>query len=200
MDKPYLHHLWTRLRPIKTWYLLCIFAVLVVVHVVALRSNYTTMTSLRSAVFAADKNNGGVETALQKLRAYVGAHMNTNLDSDNGVYPPIQLKYTYERLVATERERVNAVNSRIYTEAQQHCERLHPGSFSGGPRVPCIQEYVKDHGATARIIPDAQYKFSFASPRWSPDVAGWSLVCSLLFLALAAIRFALGYWLRRVTR
>jgi hypothetical protein len=48
--------------------------------------------------------------------------------------------------------------------------------------VPCIQQYVQSHSKTAvtATIPDALYKFSFVSPSWSPDLAGWSLLIALL--------------------
>lgn len=195
-DKRHLHHAWTVIRPLKTWYLFAAFLLFIVVGVGALRHNFTTMVDLRNVTYEVDKNNGNVEQALQDLRAHVGGHMNTNLDDDNGVYPPIQLKHTYERLVQAERDRVNVVNSKIYTDAQKHCEAQFPGSFSGGPRVPCIEQYVKSNGTTARNIPDAQYKFDFVSPRWSPDIAGWSLIFALTCLALGVIRFGLGRWLR----
>lgn len=200
LDKSYLHHLWTRIRVVKTWYLFAAFAVFALVTVAALRSNYTGMTVLREAVYQADKDAGDVEKALQELRSYVSSHMNTGLDGGNGVYPPIQLKYTYERLVKAEKDRVETATSQIYTDAQSHCEALYPGSFSGGPRVPCIEQYVKSHGTTARSIPDALYKFDFVSPRWSPDLAGWSLVLSLVFLVLAITRFILGRWLKTATK
>ena len=200
MNRRYLHHLWTRIRPVKTLYLLTAFAVCATVCVLALRGNFTTMTRLRSAVYQADKNNGDVEKALQALRAYVGSHMNTSLATSDGVYPPIQLKYTYARLQQAEQQRVDSVNSQVYTDAQHTCEAQYPSSFSGGPRVPCIEQYVKDHGTTARAIPDAMYKFDFASPSWSPDLAGWMLVLSALLLALAVLRFFGGWWLKSVAR
>lgn len=200
IDKSYLHYLWRRIRAIKTWYLFVAFLVFAVVTVVSLRSNYSSMVGLREAVYQADKDAGDVETALQDLRAYVSSHMNTSLDTGNGIYPPIQLKYTYERLVKAEKDRVEAATSKIYTDAQNHCEALYPGSFSGGPRVPCIQQYIKSHGTNARNIPDALYKFDFISPRWSPDLAGWSLVVSLLLLVLTIIRFVLGRWLKGGTK
>ena len=200
MDKRYLHHLWTRIRVVKTWYLFAAFLVFAIIAVVALRQNYTTMTQYRDVVYQADRDAGNVEKALQDLRAYVNAHMNTGLDAGNGVYPPVQLKYTYERLVKTEKDRVDAVTSQIYTDAQKQCEAQYPGSFSGGPRVPCIEQYIKSHGATARTIPDALYKFDFASPRWSPDLAGWSIVLSVLFLAFTILRFVLGRWLQTITK
>src|SRR6266704_2297718 len=98
MNKQYWHHIWTRIRPIKEWYLLTACVICAVVCTLALRANYTTMTQLRSAVYTADQQNGNVEQALQSLRAYVGSHMNTSLATGDGVYPPIQLKYTYARL------------------------------------------------------------------------------------------------------
>lgn len=200
MDKRSLHYLWTQIRPVRTAYLLAAGLLFAVIGVVGLRSNNLTMVHYRDAVYQADKQDGDVEQALRNLRSYVAAHMNTELSTANGVYPPIQLKYTYERLKRAEQDRVDAINSKVYTDAQKHCEALYPNSFSGGPRVPCITEYVKAHGTTVHNVPDAQYKFDFVSPRWSPDIAGWSLAFSALFLALAALRFALGKWLKNATR
>lgn len=198
MNKRYLHHLWTRVRPVRAPYLVAAFIVCAGGAALALRHNYTEMTKLRSAVFVADQSGSGVEDALQKLRKYVGGHMNTDLATADGVYPPIQLKYTYNRLQQAEQDRVNATNSQVYTDAQHTCEAQYPGSFSGGPRVPCIEQYVKDHGTTARTIPDAMYKFNFASPSWSPDMAGWLLALAALSGVLAALRLGLGLLARRI--
>lgn len=196
-----MHHLWRRIRPVKTGYLFAAFLVCGLVSVMALRANYAGMVELRAAVYAADEKGAGVEAALQELRRYVGQHMNTTLDTGNGVYPPIQLKNTYERLVKAEQDRVKSNNSDIYTKAQKYCERQDPDSFFGRERIPCIQAYIKDHpSAKSRTIPDALYKFDFASPRWSPDLAGWSLVLSTVLLILTILRFALGRWLHKVTK
>ncbi len=201
MDKKFLHHIWTRIRPVKTWYLFAACLLCAVVCVASLRSNYATMVGLRDAVYRVDKDGGDVESALQDLRAYVGQHMNTNLDGGKGIYPPIQLKYTYERLIKAEKDRVDAANSKIYNNAQRYCERQDPNSFYGRERVPCVQNYIKTH-QTAKVhaVPDALYKFDFASPSWSPDLAGWSLVLGILFLILAILRFILGRLLQRFTR
>jgi hypothetical protein len=199
MDKKSLHHFWRVIRPIKAWYLLAACLTLGVIAVIALRQNYQSMTVLRDRVYVADERDEDVEKALQNLRTFVSSHMNTDLSSGSGVYPPIQLKYTYERTVAAEKARVEATNSRVYTDAQRHCEALFPQSFSGGPRTPCIAEYVKSHGTSAQPILDAVYKFDFASPRWSPDLAGWSMVLAGLFLLLAILRLLLGFILKRVT-
>lgn len=145
--------------------------------VLSLRQNNLNMIKLREAVYVADKNGGNVEGALQNLRAHVHSHMNTDVSGgDNTINPPIQLKYTYERLAAAEKERVASINAKVYTDAQVTCERQNPTSFSGGSRVPCIEAYVARNGVEERPIADSLYKFDFVSPRWSPDNAGWSLV------------------------
>lgn len=201
ITKQYLHHLWTRIRPIKTSYLFTALLLCVLVHVVALRANNIRMTELRDAVYVADEKGEGVEEALQDLRAHVNSHMNTNLDAGKGIYPPIQLKYTYERLVKAEQDRVSAANAQIYTDAQNHCEQVNPTSILGRDRVGCIEQYVKSRGTVqAHTIPDALYKFDFVSPRWSPDLAGWSLAAAIMLLVLTVLRFVAGKWLQAATR
>jgi len=201
MNKRRLHHLWTRLRPISYWYFLALFIIGAVISVSALRNNNLTMIKLRDAVITADEQNGDTETALRNLREYVYSHMNTNLASGpDAIKPPVQLKYRYERLVAAEKARVAASNSQIYTEAQAFCEQQFPAGLSGGGRVPCIEQYVTRSGVTEQPIPEGLYKFDFVSPWWSPDLAGWSLVASTLFLLLFLFRFGLERWVRSELR
>jgi hypothetical protein len=171
---------------------------MLVVSGLALRANYMTMTELRKEVYVADEKNGDVEGALRKLREHIYAHMNTNLSSGSSVYPPLQLKFTYERLLASVQADSKANNAQVYTDAQAYCERLYPQSFSGGPRVPCIKDYVASHGVQVPTVPDGLYKFDFVSPRWSPDFAGWSLVVTLAIALLLALRVATPFLLKRL--
>lgn len=201
MNKRYLHHLWTRIRPIKTAYLLALCIVSALVCVLALRSNNLTMIKLRNQVYAADKSNGNVEGSLEQLRSYVGAHMNTDLTTDNNsVYPPIQLKYTYQRLAAAAQSQSNSTGSQLYTQAEDYCQSLNSTNFSGRSRVPCVENYVSTHNTTTPGIPPALYEFDFISPTWSPDLAGWSLVTSIALLVLTILRFAAGYFFKRYTQ
>jgi hypothetical protein len=199
MDKKQLHHLWTRLKRIKVWYMVAALIISLGVSVVALRQNNLGMARLRNAVYQADERAGNVEVALQQLRSYVYSHMNTNLASgDNAVYPPVQLKYTYQRLKQAQNSQAQQANAQVYTDAQNHCERLYPGSFSGGPRVPCIESYVASHGVKVQKVPDALYKFAFVSPSWSPDLAGFGLLVSLLLALALLIRVGLDIVLRKL--
>ena len=166
--------------------------------VLALRHNNQTMIRLRNELYVADKNDGNVNAALNNLRNYVYAHMNTNLSSGgNTIKPPIQLKYTYQRLVAAQQQQLDSANSQLYTEAENYCQQQDPTDFYGYYRVPCVQNYISTHSlnTSSTTIPVALYEFDFLSPAWSPDLAGWSLVVmallALLFIAkLVATRLA----------
>lgn len=198
MNKRKLHHYWTRLRPLRHWYFLILAVVFLVVGLYGLRQNNLTALRLRDEVLTADKNNGDVEGALRELRQYVHSHMNTDLSSGpTAIKPSIQLKYRYERLLEEEKAKTSARNARIYTDAQAECERRFPAGLGGAGRIPCIEAYVARAGVKAQSIPDDLYKFEFASPRWSFDMAGISLLLAGLFFMLFLLRFALELWLKR---
>lgn len=187
INKKRLHHTWTMIRQVKPWYFLILAVVSIVICVAALRANNLQMIELRQAVYTADESGNDIETPLRKLREHVYGHMNTNLSSGpNGVHPPIQLKYTYERFVKAQQASVGETNGAVYTEAQQYCERTIPNGVSGGVRLGCIQSYVKQRSpATAESVPKSLYQFDFVSPTWSPDVAGWSMVAAIASLLAA---------------
>lgn len=198
MNKRKLHHLWTRVRGISYWYFLIGFILSGIIFVWSYRQNNLRMIELREAVFVADEQNGDVEKALRELREYVHGHMHTQLAvGDTAIKPPIQLKHRYERLLSTEKERVSQANAKIYTEAQADCERRFPAGLSGSGRIPCIQEYVASHGVKEQPIPKELYQFDFVSPVWSPDLAGWSLILTVLFGLVFILRFSLELWLRK---
>ncbi len=198
-QKKQFHHLWTKLRFIRAEYLFVLFICLLIFTAFALRHNNERMLELRQAVFTADEKNGDVEGTLRELRKYVYAHMNTDLSTGKtAVYPPIQLEHTYARLIEAQQAQVKQANQQIYTEAQKYCERLHPESFSGGPRVPCIREYVAGKGVHIAPIPDSLYKFDFTSPKWSPDLAGWSIVATAFIGILVVLRIGIQFILKRL--
>jgi hypothetical protein len=170
-------------RTLKPWYFLVLTAVFVVLSIGELRANNEHMIKLRTSVYSADKNNDHVEQALKQLQSYVTSHMNTSLSGGaTGVYPPIQLKYTYDRLVQAESDGVAQSNSAFYTTAQKYCEAQNPGGFYGATRIGCVEDYLTTHDTKHQVapIPDALYKFDFVSPSWSPDLTGWSIVASIL--------------------
>jgi hypothetical protein len=197
MHKRKLHHLWVRLRPISYWYFIVLFVVSGGMALLALRHNNLQAIELRDKVLQADEQNGDVEASLRELREFTYTHMHAGLANDNGIYPPIQLKYRYERLVAAEKARVAGANATVYQDAQSYCEARFPQGLSGSNRLPCIRDYIDSHPAPIeQPIPDALYKFDFVAPLWSPDLAGWSLVATGVLLLLLIIRIVAEIWLK----
>lgn len=204
MNKKRLHHYYRYSRPIKPQYILLAAAVSSVIAVGALRHNSQTMADLRQQVYIADEQDGDVQGALSDLQKHVTAHMNTDLVTADGIYPPIQLPYTYERLVRKQAAaNSTGTNEDLYTRAQEYCQNQNSADFSGRNRVPCIQQYIADNGsgdAPISQINPSLYQFNFVSPRWSPDLAGWSLLVSVLLVVLAVVKFAIDARLRRYLR
>jgi hypothetical protein len=197
MRKQQLHHMWAKLKPVNYWYFLTAFIVSGTITVFALRNNNLTAINLRNQVIKADQDNDNVQGALNKLRQYVYSNMNTSLSSGpNAIYPPIQLKYTYQRLLQAEQSQVDAANASLYTRAEDYCQQIIPNGFSGRYRVSCIDNYVTQNAAKVQPIPAALYEFDFQPPFWSPDLAGWGLLVTAVFLLLFVGRFALEKWLK----
>lgn len=157
------------------------------------------MAVYRQAVYDADKSGDSarLETALKTLRQYVYNHMNTSLTSgNNAVYPPIQLQYTYERAQAAQQQQLGQVNANLYHQAQEDCNNKYPGS-TGAATISCIEQYTTDHGITLSEVPDALYKFDFVSAKWSPDLAGWSIVITVVSLGIFLTTSLYRWWVKR---
>ncbi len=200
MNKRHLHHLLVQLRKVRVLFFVISILISGFIAVSALRQNNITALDLRDQVLQVDEKNGDVESALRTLRGHVYSHMNSSLAVQGGAYPPVQLKYRYERLVGQEKERVSAANAQLYTEAQKHCEAAIPAGRSLG-RIECIQNYITTKGAvTEQAINDSLYKFDFAPPLWSPDLAGWSLLLTAVLTLALIIRTITVHLLKHSTR
>ena len=203
MDKKFFRHFSRLIRPISPWVFLGVAVVSGLVCVLALRNNNVSALHLRDEVNKVDQANGDVEGALRNLRQYVYDHMNTNLsEGANTIKPPIQLKYTYERLLAEQLKNSNKDVSALYNKAQTECEKLYPKGQFGSGRISCVEDYVsiRSPGTTLPTVPDSLYKFDFVSPLWSPDLAGWTLIFSSVALALFVIRYGLDRWVKAELR
>lgn len=179
-----------KLKIVKPQYFLILAIIMTLISGYALRQNNLRIVELKQKVEQADKDNKDIEGALRDLREFVYGHMNTNLSSSSSIKPPIQLKYQYERLVAKESENIKLTNAKVNVDASTVCAARHPGDGYNQARVTCMQQYVADNAAKTGSVPAEFYKFDFVSPRWSPDLAGWSLVFAGLFYVLFILRLA----------
>lgn len=203
MDKGKLHRKWTKIRRFRPVYFVILFVISAVIALFALRNNNLEMVQLRDQVYKADKSGQGVEASLQNLQHYVTSHMNTDLASGpNAVHPPVQLKYTYERLQQASISHLGQSN--FYTEAQNVCQKEYPiesSLYVWQSYVKCVQLYLDGHHVDIKVAsaapPAALYEFDFASPTWSPDLAGWSLVAVGASLALAVVFGLTDFWFKR---
>jgi hypothetical protein len=173
---------------------LAVFGALFVVSVglsfIGLSMNSQEAKQRYDSLIAVDKAGGDVPAALDELRVYIYSHMNTQIGSDTGIRPPIQLQGTYQRIVAERELEAGQTNEELYAQAQSDCELRNPNGFSGSNRLDCIAAYVDANGVSEGVdivVEDDLYKFDFASPRWSPDLAGFSIVFSIVFGVLTLI-------------
>jgi preprotein translocase subunit SecF len=195
MDKGHLHHLWRIYRHASPWYFLTGILVFGSISLIALRHNNEQMVRLRDTVYTADQNNGNVEGALHNLREYIYGHMNTSLASGpNAVHPPIQLKYTYERLQQAKEAELSTGDSSLYQAAQAYCDSQ---SDVGSEVIACIQQYASDHGVQLASVSPSLYEFDFVSARWSPDLAGWSLLLTAIAALGLLITAPYHWWAKR---
>jgi hypothetical protein len=189
MNKRKLHHYYSKSRFVSSKLLIVLLLISTLITIFSLRQNNLNAIKLRDSVLQADEKGRDVEAALKKLRLYTYSHMNTNLTSGaTSTQFPVQLKFTYDRLVAAEKDRVSKNNEKIYADAQAICEQRFPVGLSGSGRIPCIEEYVAQNGAKEQPIQDSLYKYNFVSPLWTLDLAGVSLLITILLAIFLIIK------------
>lgn len=177
-----------RLQVIKTWQLVILLVLAGFVAATFLRLNNTGMVERRNAVYAADKagNQDDITYRLYDLQRYASSHMN----ADTGVF---YLQETYNRdvreLVAASSAESSS-NQTVNDAAEAVCR---PQFSSWSPSyVQCFVNELNKHSGP-NVLPSVQlpapalYRYSFVSPLWSPDFAGWSLlICIILLAAIVA--------------
>lgn len=198
MNKRKLAREYKLIKQIRSWYLLILAIIFLAVGTMGLRQNNLEMIKLRDAVAVADKENKDVEAALNNLREFIYGHMNADPSSGNlAINPPIQLRYRYEKLAAEEAKRIKAETGQVKKTAEKVCARRFPGGGFNSPRVACVVDYLRVNSVDANEIPSELYKFDFVSPRWSPDLAGISLLASGLFFGAFLLRLVVGWWYKK---
>lgn len=190
-----------RLRQLKSWQLLIVLVVMGFVSATFLRLNNVGMIERREAVLSSDKagDHQTIVNRLYELQRYVSAHMN----ADTG---PLYLEYQYRRdsqKVVDAAKNAGNQNGNVNVKADAVCK---PQYTAWSPAyVQCfvdeLAKYPPSPDPAQNVkLPNVQlYRFSYASPLWTPDFAGWSsLVCVVIMgvivarlIGLAALRFML---------
>jgi hypothetical protein len=197
MDKSKLHHYWIKYRYITLFVPIALIILSGITAAFSLRDNNLKMLKLKDAVISADANDGDVEKALQDLRAHVNAHMNTRLRPEGSTEPPIQLVNRYEKLVALQQanSNVDATVQRLLQEGQAQC-----ASVAVSLRNQCVKDYFVSNGqgdGFIKLPPKELYTFDFASPTWTPDRAGISILVFVFSIVLLIGRIIIGAVIKR---
>lgn len=199
LNKRKLHHYLRYVTSLKTWQLVIILVLMLFVSATLLRLNNLGMLERRQAVIDADKTGDRQKTvaALEELRSYVNSHMNT--DMGRGVY--LEQSYAKARDAAIERAAsANSTNpnSAAYQQASVACR----SRFIGGTEsyrndyVQCVIDQVgamsqgQDPAESINLPKADTYRYSFVSPRLSLDLAGCSVLLTLLIATLILLRWA----------
>lgn len=144
------------------------------------------MVELRTAVVRADERGGDIAGAIEALNYHVFHHMNTK------IVRPVELVGSYNRQAQAIIEAANKGSGRdIYAEATAACERR------GIPLTSiaqCAANYAADNnpgvGPQKIVLPDKnRFIYSFVSPKWTPDIAGFSLLITGVVLLWLIARF-----------
>lgn len=180
-----------RLQRVKTWQLVILLIIFAFIAATFLRLNNIGMVQRREAVIVAD-TSGDPEITLQRLydlQHYVSSHMNTDLG--RGVY----LEASYNRAVQKWQEGqygASNPNGNIYKKAQEVCAPRF-SSYSQA-YLECTTNELAKYPAAASPDSDTSqprqeaYIHAYASPIWSADFAGWSVLLAGAIAVLILIR------------
>lgn len=187
-----------RLGRIKTWQLVLLLLLMVFVAATFLRLNNIGMIQRREAVMEADKGTDPsvTQTRLYDLQRYVAAHMNADMGT---IYLENQYKRDSQKVIDAASDDGNP-NGNVFKKAQEVCAPKYAnlGHYSQAYQQCVISELdsfsPSGDPASSVTLPKAdQYRFSFVSPLWSPDFAGFSVLVCLVIVALIVTRLiALG--------
>ena len=197
-DKARYRRILRRVQQFKTWQLVILLLLGVLLSATLLRLNNLEMVERRRAVVAADEKGDRetLRTSIVALQRYVTGHMNTNLGS--GLY----LTKTYERdrdaALASAGTATNP-SSAIYQQASIECR----SRFQGGREsfrndyVQCVIDRVANLSpqaeSTLNLPKPEAYKINFVTPVWSLDLAGLAVAfCVLVALVILGRLVLLG--------
>lgn len=177
-----------QLQRVKTWQLVVLLLLVGFIAATFLRLNNVGMVERRAAVLIADET-GDIEATkarLFELQRYVTSHMNTDMGA-------IYLEHQYKR---DGQEAIDAAsgadgnpNGNIHKKAQEVCAPRFRGYSQA--YLQCTVDYLAQYApaddpqANVRMPKPDAYRHGFASPLWSPDFAGWTvLICVVIVLMI----------------
>ncbi len=179
-----------KLQRVQIWQLVILFILFGFLSATFLRLNNIGMIDRRDAVTSADEQGDDTKTQnrLYDLQRYVSSHMNTDLGK--GVFLSASYSRDRNELIARAATDINP-NGNIYEKVQEICRpQFSRYSFA---YIQCTLNELEKYQAGSNLVSTVSlrtepYIHDFASPLWSPDFAGWSLVICGVILSIIIIR------------
>lgn len=189
-DKRQVKQTIKQLQRVHTWQLVVLLILVGFVAATFLRLNSIGMSERRDAVLAADK--AGDDTALEErlydLQRFSAAHMNTPTG-------PLYLQGKYNRdyqQAATQASADSSPSGNVSAQADAVCKPQY-SSWSLA-YVQCFADELakfppsSDPAQKITPPPTALYRHEFASPAWSADFAGWTVLAGVVIMLMIVVR------------
>ncbi|HSE60965.1 MAG TPA: hypothetical protein VLA88_01565 [Candidatus Saccharimonadales bacterium] len=182
-----LYHWYKIIRQLKTWQLVLILVVCVLISAFLLRQNNLEMVRLRQAVEQTDQQGGDVVAALKNLQRYVTSHMNTDLGEG------IALQYSYQRDYEAALQAVASSSNpqaALYAKVEEECRPVFQRTHSFPAYTQCAHDKLsqlspgQDALSSLKTPAPELYKVNYISPVWSFDAAGIAVVVTFLVVLM----------------
>lgn len=195
-----------KINALKTWQLVIILILVLFVAASALRLNNVGMDQRRQSVHSADEEGNEVvlRERLLALREYSSSHMNANTGT-------FVLQHQYDRdsekalaEAQARSENSESPNGNIYKKAAEICDPQFSGYSAAYMRcfVNEISKYPESGAIDDTVkVPQAElYKNNFASPVWTPDFAGWTVLAAIILSVVIISKIILTLVLKMILK
>ncbi|MBR3324310.1 hypothetical protein IKG24_02115 [Candidatus Saccharibacteria bacterium] len=207
---------------LKTWMLLILLAVLLFADATLLRHNHIEMSELRSAVLSADEadDDAAIAEGLAKLKEFVFSNIVVNAVEENGeqkitfgtgsFYLERQYLRAAQAALADAEAKLSGdanPNGNIYGMAGDTCKALalqNGWTWDNANFINCMVTEINKYPAAADIqdtiiaaLPSTElFRHNYASPVWTPSLAGWCILITFVVIIVIFIRFLIWVVLR----
>lgn len=192
-----------QIRALKTWQLILLLLLAVFIDLTALRLNNVGMIRRREAVLSADKS--GDEEAARRATVELGEYVRTHMNSGGIIYSDDshwfknrnEVKVIWANIYESDTRRAQSEadsaansnpNGNIFKKADDVCRPKY--TTYSQPYFTCILEeqnkYPTSNTLQTKFVPPdvSKYTYSFVSPLWSPDLAGWTTLVAIIIIVM----------------
>ena len=175
-----------KLNTLKTWQLVIVLILVLFAVATAIRLSNVGMAQRREGVYSADEagDEAVIYQRLLTLREYSSSHMNAN----TGLFS-LRHQYDIDSQKALEEaqkrsEHDESPNGNIYKKAADICDPQFPGYSQA--YLQCFMNELDKYPSSGDINdsvilpPPELYQYNFASPIWTPDLAGWTALTAVI--------------------